>query len=254
MIASSSSSASRVGRIDFPYRLTTGSFVSGSTASSTFSPSAAVPASPCSGPKSFTRFTPASRHATRADRRRRHVAGHHADAPAAQRRRHVRDQPIDAELYLRRHRRDDNRPMRTFLIDTDTASDDAVALIMALRAPDVRVAAITIVAGNVPLRQGVINALYTCELCGADVPVYAGADRPLKRDPAHAQWFHGGDGFGDMNYPPPNRSAESTHAIDAMIETIRANPGIELVTLGPLTNVALALRRDPDIAKHVARC
>jgi purine nucleosidase len=145
-------------------------------------------------------------------------------------------------------------PTRTFLIDTDTASDDAVALIMALRAPEVRVAAITVVSGNVPLAQGVVNALYTVELCDADVPVYAGADRPLRRDPAHAVWFHGADGFGDMNYPPPRRAAESMHAVDAIIGTVRANPGIELVTLGPLTNAALALRRDPSIAKRIARC
>src|SRR5688572_24991193 len=144
--------------------------------------------------------------------------------------------------------------MRTLLIDTDTASDDAVALIMALRAPDVRVAAITVVSGNVPLHQGVINALYACELCNAAVPVHVGADRPLRRDPAHAEWFHGKDGFGDMNYPPPKRSPESLHAVDAMIETIHANPGIELVTLGPLTNVALALQRDPGMLKNVARC
>jgi len=144
---------------------------------------------------------------------------------------------------------------RTFLIDTDTASDDAVALVMALRHPDVRVAAITVVSGNVPLHQGVVNALYTCELCGRDdVPVFAGADRPLRRAPAHAQWFHGADGMGDMNYPAPSRAPEPAHAVDAMIETIRANPGIELVTLGPLTNVALALQRDPGIAKNVARC
>jgi purine nucleosidase len=144
---------------------------------------------------------------------------------------------------------------RTFLIDTDTASDDAVALVMALRSPDVRVAAITVVSGNVPLRQGVINALYTCELCGRDdVPVYPGADRPLRRAPAHAQWFHGADGMGEMNYPAPSRAPESTHAVDAMIETIRASPGIELVTLGPLTNVALALQRDRDLVKNVARC
>src|SRR5690242_21855642 len=88
-----------------------------------------------------------------------------------------------------------NRLMRTFLIDTDTASDDAVALIMALRHPDVRVAAITVVAGNVPLAQAVKNALYTAELCGrSDVPVFAGADKPLRRACEHAEWFHGKDG------------------------------------------------------------
>ena len=74
--------------------------------------------------------------------------------------------------------------MRTFLIDTDTASDDAVAILMALAAPDVRVAALTIVAGNVSLEQGARNALYTCEIAGAEVPVYLGAAAPLTRTPS----------------------------------------------------------------------
>src|SRR5690348_12215848 len=141
-------------------------------------------------------------------------------------------------------------PIRTFLIDTDTASDDAVALIMALRAPDVRVAAITVVAGNVPLDQATRNALYTAQLCASTVPVYSGAARPLLREPCHAQWFHGQDGLGDQGYPPPQRAAERVHAVDAMIQVIAANPGIELVTLGPLTNVALALRRAPELVKN----
>src|SRR5437660_8250034 len=136
---------------------------------------------------------------------------------------------------------------RTFLIDTDTASDDAVALIMALRAPEVQVAAITVVAGNVPLDQATRNALYTAELCGSSVPVYAGAALPLLREPRHAQWFHGADGLGDQGYPPPKRAAEPEHAVDAMIEVIAAHPGIVLVTLGPLTNLALALVRSPEI-------
>jgi|SRR6185437_980853 len=145
--------------------------------------------------------------------------------------------------------------MRTFIIDTDTASDDAVALIMALRHPDVRVAAITVVAGNVPLEQATRNALYAAELCGAcDVPVYSGAARPLVRPAADAQWFHGKDGLGDQNYPPAKIKARPEHAVDALIRTIHANPGCTLVTLGPLTNVAVALSRDPGIAKHVARC
>jgi purine nucleosidase len=115
---------------------------------------------------------------------------------------------------------------RTFLIDTDTASDDAVALIMALRAPDVEVAAITVVAGNVPLNQATRNALYTAELCGSSVPVFAGAARPLLREPRNAQWFHGVDGLGDRGYPPPKRGPESKHAVDAIIDVIAANPGI----------------------------
>jgi purine nucleosidase len=143
---------------------------------------------------------------------------------------------------------------RTFLIDTDTASDDAVAIIMALRAPDVRVAAITTVAGNVPVQQSTRNALYTAELCGASVPVYMGADKPLLRIYGDATWFHGRDGLGDHNYPAPGKSAEGKHAVDAIIETIEANPGITFVTLGPLTNVALALGKKPEIAENVGRC
>ncbi len=143
---------------------------------------------------------------------------------------------------------------RTFLIDTDTASDDAVAIIMALRAPDVRVAAITTVAGNVDVRQSTRNALYTAELCGADVPVFMGADKPLLRTYENATWFHGHDGLGDHNYPAPRRAHEKLHAADAIIETVEANPGIVIVTLAPLTNIALALAKKPEIVAKVGRC
>jgi inosine-uridine nucleoside N-ribohydrolase len=143
---------------------------------------------------------------------------------------------------------------RTFLIDTDTASDDAVALIMALRSTEVQVAAITVVAGNVPVQQGTSNALYTAELCGSDVPVYSGAEAPLKRKLVTADWFHGLDGLGDHGYKPATRRAEPLHAADAIIETVLAHPGIEIVTLGPLTNLALALSREPKLAAGVARC
>jgi len=146
------------------------------------------------------------------------------------------------------------RVARTFLIDTDTASDDAVALIMALRAADVRVAAITTVAGNVPVPQATRNALYTVELCGADVPVFSGASKPLLRTYTDATWFHGSDGLGDHDYPAPRREPGKLHAVDAIIDTIEANPGLVLVTLGPLTNVALALSRKPSIAAKVSRC
>ena len=125
--------------------------------------------------------------------------------------------------------------MRRFLIDTDTASDDAVALIMALRAPEVRVEAITVVRGNVPLQQATENALYTVELCGADVPVFMGEERPLRREPAHADWFHGADGFGNHHFPAAKMRPQKAHAVDAIIRVIHANSGIELVTLGPLT-------------------
>lgn len=143
---------------------------------------------------------------------------------------------------------------RAFLIDSDTASDDAVALIMALRAPNVRVVAITTVAGNVDVQQSTRNALYTAELCGSDVPVYAGADKPLKRVYENATWFHGRDGLGDHGYPAPRGSPGKLHAADAIIEAVEANHGIVLVTLAPLTNIALALQKRPEIASKVSRC
>jgi purine nucleosidase len=141
-----------------------------------------------------------------------------------------------------------------FLIDTDTASDDAVALILALREPAVEVLAITVVAGNVALPQGSRNARYTVELCGASVPVYEGAEKPLARPPIDASFFHGQDGLGDQGYPPPRQAPARGHGPDVIVERIRERPGLVLVTLGPLTNVALALQKAPDIASQVSRC
>ena len=89
--------------------------------------------------------------------------------------------------------------MRRFLIDTDTASDDAIALVMALRHPEIRVEAITVVAGNVPVEQGVQNALYTVEVTQSDVPVYQGMGAPLLRPHESAQHVHGSDGMGDID-------------------------------------------------------
>jgi purine nucleosidase len=143
---------------------------------------------------------------------------------------------------------------RPFLIDTDTASDDALALIMAMRAPGVKVVAITTVAGNVPVEQSTRNALYVVELCGAEVPVYSGAEKPLLRTYQNATWFHGRDGLGDHGYPAPRRAAESMHAVDAIIQTVEAHPGLVVVTLAPLTNLALALARKPSLAGKVGRC
>jgi purine nucleosidase len=143
---------------------------------------------------------------------------------------------------------------RRILIDTDTASDDAVALIMALRSSVVHVEAITVVAGNVALEQAANNALYTAELCASNVPVFAGAGRPLRRDLETADWFHGRDGLGDHGYAPSRKSLESEHAVDAIIRIVQQTPGIELITLGPLTNIALALTREPAMSANISRC
>ena len=145
--------------------------------------------------------------------------------------------------------------MRNFIIDSDTASDDAVALVMALRQPDIDVKAITVVAGNVPLPLAVQNALYTVELCGADVPVYAGCAKPLLRALETAQDVHGRDGLGDIGLPLRGRTPAAGHAADALREVINAHAGdITLITLGPLTNVALALLREPELARRVSHC
>ncbi len=142
--------------------------------------------------------------------------------------------------------------MRRFWIDTDTASDDAVAILMALRWPDVEVVGISAVAGNVPLEMCSVNARYTVELCGKETPVYEGAAHPLIREPFWAYFFHGPDGMGGMNYPDPQHPPRPEPAVEALIKTIRENPGeITLVTLGPLTNIALAISVAPDIVDKI---
>ena len=144
--------------------------------------------------------------------------------------------------------------MRNFLIDTDTASDDAVAIMMALAEPSVRVLGLTTVAGNVGLKQATQNALLTAEICNSDVPVFAGADKPLNRAHDHAHWFHGKDGLGDRGFPTPKRKPELEPAVDAILRLAQAEPGLTLVTLGPLTNIALALKREPKLAERIGRC
>ena len=147
-----------------------------------------------------------------------------------------------------------NRNSRSTVIDTDTACDDAVALIMALRSPSVEVKAITTVAGNVTVEQATRNALFTVELCGADVPVFCGAAKPLERELQTAEWFNGRDGLGDHGYAPSVNAAAAGDAVDGLISVIQATPGVELITLGPLTNLALALNRWPALAHSVSRC
>lgn len=146
-------------------------------------------------------------------------------------------------------------PPRAFLIDTDTASDDAVALVMALRHPGVEVVAITVVAGNVPLPEALQNALYVRDLVGSDVPVHAGCAEPLARPLRTAQVVHGRDGMGDIGLPLTGRVPAEGHAADVLVAEInRRPPGtVTLVTLGPLTNVARALALDPAIARRLGR-
>ncbi|QFT13036.1 nucleoside hydrolase [Vibrio sp. THAF190c] len=143
--------------------------------------------------------------------------------------------------------------MRHLLIDTDTASDDAVALLMALREPDVHVEAITTVAGNCEIPQCKRNALICVERAGTYVPpVYAGMTKPLFREHFTSHHIHGEDGMGDMDLAEPNLSVQSQHAVDAMIEYARCFKGeLEIVTLGPLTNLAMAVLKDPEFVHNI---
>ena len=141
------------------------------------------------------------------------------------------------------------------IIDTDTASDDAVALVMALRTRSAHVDAITVVAGNVSLHQSTQNALFTRDLCESTVPVYAGAERPLLREPMVADFVHGNDGMGDVGLDLHGRTANDGHAVLQLVERFSREPGvIDLICLGPLTNIALALGLDRSVARNVRRC
>lgn len=137
--------------------------------------------------------------------------------------------------------------MHSFIIDTDTASDDAVALLMALHDPLTTIRAVTVVAGNVPLQLAIRNALSTLALGrGHDVAVYAGCAAPLVRQLETAQDVHGLDGMGGVSLPQRLRGTEIEHAVDALRRISLDEPGQHsLVTLGPLTNIAAALTLDP---------
>ena len=141
--------------------------------------------------------------------------------------------------------------MRPFLIDTDAGSDDAVALVMALRNEEILIEALTVVAGNVPLEKAVQNCLYVRELCEREVPIHAGADRPIERALETAQHIHGTDGLGDIGLELEGRAPTSENAVGVIVQAAQEHAGyLEIVTLGPLTNLALALRSDPELASR----
>ena len=141
------------------------------------------------------------------------------------------------------------------LIDTDPGVDDALALLMAFASPAHEVVGLTVAAGNVGLGHTVRNALKLCEVVQVDVPVFAGAEAPLLYPAQDAAFVHGADGFGDTGYAPASRQAEAEHAALAILRLSHEHAGrLLLVALGPLTNVALALKLDPTLPQRVARC
>lgn len=141
----------------------------------------------------------------------------------------------------------------TIILDCDPGIDDALAIAFATASPEIELAGLTTVAGNVPLAKTTANALAVASFVGAgDIPVTAGSPVPLLRPALHAGHVHGENGLGGAVLPPPAGAVRDGHATDFIIERLAAAPGeITLVATGPLTNIALALRREPRLAGWV---
>lgn len=165
--------------------------------------------------------------------------------------------------------------MKKFIIDADTGSDDAVAILLALQDPSVEILGISVVSGNVPLRQGIKNTISTIDMTEKKVKVYAGADKPISREyeeiydlenfmkhvkslkpsSASGQCVHGIDGMGDIGIKPSIEVYEQKNAVDFITDAVNENPNeITLVTLGPLTNIALAIQKDSSITEKIKHC
>jgi purine nucleosidase len=143
---------------------------------------------------------------------------------------------------------------RKIIIDTDPGQDDAVALLLALASPEIDVLGITAVAGNVPLPLTEKNARIVCELAGRpDVRVFAGCDAPLARPLVTAEHVHGKTGLDGPQMADPTMPLQDQHAVDFIIQTLREEPSgtVTLVPVGPLTNIATAFQRAPDIIARV---
>ena len=143
---------------------------------------------------------------------------------------------------------------QALIIDTDPGQDDAVAILLALASPEINLLGITTVAGNVPLPLTEVNARKICDLAGRqDIPVFAGLSRPLVRDLVTAEHVHGRTGLDGPDLPPPETPLQDQHAVDFIIEKIRAEPegSVTIAPIGPLSNIAMALQRAPDIAPRI---
>ena len=143
---------------------------------------------------------------------------------------------------------------RPLLINTDTSAGDAIALLLAFDAPDVQVVGVTITCGNSGFDQQVENALYTIEVAGAPgkIPVYRGCREPLLGQYRSVPEVWGADGMGDSDFPRAKQRPERQHAVDAIVDLAERHDGmLEIVSLGPLTNLAVALLRRPELARQV---
>lgn len=144
---------------------------------------------------------------------------------------------------------------RKIIIDTDPGQDDAVAILLALASPELDVLGITAVAGNVPLALTERNARRICELAGRpDTRVFAGASRPIMRPLVTAEHVHGRTGLDGPDLPDPTMPLQAQNGVDFIVETLMAEPegAVTLCPLGPLTNIALAMIREPAIVPRIA--
>jgi purine nucleosidase len=142
---------------------------------------------------------------------------------------------------------------RKIILDSDPGIDDALAILLALASDQVHLEGVTVVHGNCSAPQGVVNALSILELAGAeDVPVFQGFERPLVNPPLFAPETHGSSGLGYAELPAPARAEEEEHAVDFLIRKLLSAPGeITVVAVGPLTNLAVAFRKEPAAAQAV---
>ena len=140
--------------------------------------------------------------------------------------------------------------VRQVVIDCDTGVDDALALLLALRSPQLQVIGVTTVAGNVTIDKVSRNTLVVVEHSGKQVPVLRGASKPLIGSWETGEHIHGRDGLGDLNFPEPKGSISNEHAVDFIIRTFKQKP-MHMITLGPLTNLALALALEPKLEEHI---
>ncbi|MGJ7039716.1 purine nucleosidase [Shinella sp. BE166] len=143
---------------------------------------------------------------------------------------------------------------RKIIIDTDPGQDDAAAIMLALGSPELEILGITTVAGNVPLSRTSTNARIILEFCSrSDIKVFAGADKPIARPLVTAEHVHGKTGLDGPELHEPQMPLQEQHAVDFLIETLKREPAgtVTLCTLGPLTNIATALERAPEIAGRV---
>lgn len=145
-------------------------------------------------------------------------------------------------------------PARSIIVDTDPGQDDALAILLALASPELQVLGFIGVAGNVPLDLTTRNIRVVCELAGrTDIPVFAGADRPLNRPLITAEHVHGKTGLNGADLPDPTMALQSQYGVDFLVETVMKQPAdsVTLCTLGPLTNLALALQKEPMVASRL---